>query len=334
MRDPVTDFSYPPAWVEACTEPQLLPDVGRGLAVLTSSGKVLRRGFTTGTTAAAACKAAVLSLRRSCSVVSVTLPCGIDVQVPVAAEGGRAGCRKDPGDYPSDVTAGIEICAEAEPAGEGITLIPGEGIGRFARTTPRNAKGSPAISPAPLACILRSLEGALSETGLGGVTVRVSIPEGERIAAQTLNPKMGIEGGISVLGTTGFVEPWDDHLAESAMDRIANAKEPVITTGRIGLRYARLMFPDREVVLAGSRLAEAIGSVKGDGILAGLPALILRFIQPDLLEGTGYRTVEEYSTDPRFPKVAEEILRNYRKRAPNIRVILIDRTGTVIGETK
>ncbi len=84
MKDPVTDFKYPDAWVAACRSPDLLPDVRRGLAVLTASGTVLRRGFTTGTTAAAACKAAVLSLTLdTVSEVKVTLPCGIVVGIPV-----------------------------------------------------------------------------------------------------------------------------------------------------------------------------------------------------------------------------------------------------------
>ena len=62
MRDPVNGFDYPEAWVKKCSSPDLLPLVENGLAVLTSSGSVIRRGFTTGTTAAAACKAAILSL--------------------------------------------------------------------------------------------------------------------------------------------------------------------------------------------------------------------------------------------------------------------------------
>ncbi len=77
--------------------------------------------------------------------------------------------------------------------------------------------------------------------------VFLTIPDGRRIGALTLNPKDGIEGGISVVGTTGFVEPWDDHLSETVSERISGAKNVVITTGRIGLRYSRLLFPEYEV---------------------------------------------------------------------------------------
>lgn len=332
MRDPVTDFSYPETWVQVCKTPELLRDVERGLAILTSDGTVLKRGYTTGATAAAVCKAAVISLKHPCSSVTITLPCEIPVDIPVEGNAGTAICRKYPGDYPGDVTAGLLFMAEAEAA-ETLELIPGDGIGRFVRDTPRYGKGSPAISPAPLTCIHQSLEEACNEIGLPGVRVRLSIPEGPQIALRTLNPKVGIEGGISILGTTGFVEPWDDHLGEAAISRIAESPEPVLTTGRVGLRYARLLFPGKDVVLVGSRIRESVEAVKGKGTLIGLPALILKYIQPDFLEGTGYQTVEEFSTDPGFPEKMLQTILEFGKNHPQIHVILIDRAGTIIGES-
>ena len=113
-------------------------------------------------------------------------------------------------------------------------------------------------------------------------------PTGATIAQKTLNPRMGVDGGISVLGTTGLVEPWDDHLTESTMERIAAADRPVLTTGRVGLRFSRLLFPDREVILIGGKLKDALDAARGDVILCGLPALILRHINPQILDGTGY----------------------------------------------
>ena len=339
MRDPVTDFSYPDAWVAACSTSGLLPDVERGFAVLTATGTVLRRGFSTGTTAAAACKAAVLSLKgpEPPSRVRITLPCGIaadiPVEIPAGSLPGTARCRKDAGDYPGDVTAGIVFAAEVTGSREGVELVPGDGIGRFVRDTPRYPEGSPAISPAPLACILRSIEEACEETGMTGVQVKLSIPDGKEVALRTLNPKVGIEGGISILGTTGFVEPWDDHLGESATERIAATVHPVLTTGRIGLRFARMMFPDHEVVLVGSRLRESIAAVNGSGTLIGLPGLILRFIRPEILDGTGYQTVEEFSLDRKFSGRMKEALQMFREQYPRIQVVLIDRSGSVIGES-
>lgn len=335
MRDPVTGFEYPTVWVERCQKPEKLALVGQGLAVLTSTGMVLLRGFTTGTTAAAACKAAVLS-RAGMPVrsVPVTLPCGLTVEVPAEGSLGRATAMKIPGDYPGDVTAGLLFVAEAIPTHRGILIYFGEGIGRFSRDTPRYKAGTPAVSPPALACIHLSVGEAMKAAGFHGVEVRLTIPKGEEIGKITLNPRVGVMGGISVLGTTGLVEPWDDHLTESTMDRIAAADQPVLTTGRTGLRFARLMYPDREVILIGGKIDRSVAAVKGSAILFGLPALILRYINPGILEGTGYATVEELSVSPGFPAIAQKNLAAFRKRHPAISVVLVNREGTIIGESE
>ena len=216
---------------------------------------------------------------------------------------------------------------------EGIHFLPGEGIGRFSRDTPRFRKGDPAISPAPLACILTSMEEAANQQGLCGVEVRLRIPEGPGIAKKTLNRRVGVVGGISILGTTGLVEPWDDHLEESMCERLAVAHDAVLTTGRIGLRYARLRYPDNEIVLIGSRIGEALAAVHGEVILFGLPALILRFINPDLLDGTGYATIEEFAASPGFQPVMQSSLEKFKKEYPHVRVVLVNRDGMILGET-
>jgi cobalt-precorrin-5B (C1)-methyltransferase len=333
MRDPVTGFDYPKSWQEKVTDPAGLDLVAQGFAILTASGTILRRGYTTGTTAAAACKAAILSLKQDVSQVTILLPCGLTADVPVSAQAGRASCRKYPGDYPADVTAGIEFVAEAGAAPDGLTLVPGPGIGRFVRDTPRYNKGAPAISDAPLACILASMQEALNATGCSGATVTLSIPEGARIAKKTLNPRVGVEDGISVLGSTGLVEPWDDHLEESVQARVSDVKDVVLTTGRVGLRYSRLLFPDHEIVLVGGRIKEALAAAHGRVILCGLPALILKYIEPHILDGTGYATVEELSASPAFLPVAAPVLAAYKKEHPSVKVVLVNRAGTIIGES-
>ena len=126
MKDPVTGFDYPAEWVEKCPSPDLLRLAEEGLAVLTSSGTVLRRGYTTGTTAAAACKAAILSFSGVVTSVLIKIPCGLVVSVPVFGLAGNASCKKFAGDYPDDVTAGCEFIAQAIPLTEGIRFIPGE----------------------------------------------------------------------------------------------------------------------------------------------------------------------------------------------------------------
>lgn len=334
MHDPVTGFEYPVAWVERCHDRKKLALVEAGLAVLTSSGLILMRGFTTGTTAAAACKAAVLSRAGTpVTSVSIALPCGLTASVAVEGSGGRATARKTPGDYPGDVTAGLTFVAEAVPKPRGIVISFGEGVGRFARDTPRYRAGSPAVSPPALAAIHVAVEEALRESGFKGVEVHLTIPQGREIGQITLNPRIGVEGGISILGTTGLVEPWDDHLTESTLDRIAESEHPVLTTGRVGLRFARLMFPDHDVILIGGKIERSLNAVHGKAILFGLPALILRYINPQVLEGTGAGTVEELSVTPEFPAIVEKNLAAFARRYPNIRVVLVSREGQVIGES-
>ncbi len=333
MKDPVTGFFYPANWLEKVSDPAGLDLVAKGFAVLTASGTILRRGYTTGTTAAATCKGAILSREQDVSQVRIHLPCGLVTDVPVTAHAGHASCRKFAGDYPSDVTAGIEFVADAVIAADGLSLIPGPGIGHFSRDTPRYKKGAPAISDAPLACILASMQEALDTTGLSGATVTLSIPDGAYIAQKTLNPRVGVIGGLSVLGSTGLVEPWDDHLEESVEARVKGAKNVVLTTGRVGLRYSRLLFPDHEIVLVGGRIKEALSAARSEVILCGLPALILKYIEPHILDGTGYATVEELSASPVFLPVATTVLAAYKKECPFVKVVLVNRNGKIIAES-
>jgi cobalt-precorrin-5B (C1)-methyltransferase len=334
MRDPVTGFVYPDAWVELCEDEYRLHLAEEGLAVLTSSGTVLIRGYTTGTTAAAACMAAVLTLDGPPALsVPITVPCGLTVDVPVEAEGGKATARKFAGDYPDDVTAGIEFVAVVLPAAEGIHIHFGEGIGRFSRDTPRYKMNAPAVSPPALACIMESVREAMETVSLPGVRIELSIPEGRVVGEKTLNPRVGVLGGISVLGSTGLVEPWDDHLTESSLDRIGATRHPVLTTGRIGLRFARLRFPEDEVILIGGKIGESLAAVHGEALLFGLPALILRYIRPSILDGTGYGTVEELAVSPSFVPIVKETLAEFSGHNPGIKVILIDREGNTIGES-
>ena len=140
-------------------------------------------------------------------------------------------------------------------------------------------------------------------------------------------------GGISVLGTTGLVEPWDDHLEEGVLDRVGRAEKVVLTTGRLGLRYSRLFFPEHEVVLVGNRIESALERAGGDVVLCGLPGLILKFMNPLVLEDTGCVTVEELSHTPQWKAVARHELEAFRERYPRVRVVIVSRDGRIIGES-
>lgn len=332
MKDPITQFTYPSGWIDACHDPGGLEAVARGLAVLCSSGKVLYRGYTTGTTAAAACKAAVLSLRSPVDEVTINLPSGIAVEVEVQGRDGKGVCHKYSGDYPEDVTAGCEMVAAARPS-TCVRVVAGKGIGRFVRDTPRYPLGAPAISPSARELMLRSIQEALDKIEERGATIELMVMGGEEIARRTLNPKVGVEGGISILGTTGLVEPWDDHLEESNLERVSRSSRVVLTTGRRGLYHSRRLFPDHEAVLVGVHMDAAIKAARGEVVLCGLPALILKFLDPDILTGSGYRTVDELRSSPEWEGRLAIALAKGKERYPLVRSVIVDREGNVLADS-
>jgi cobalt-precorrin-5B (C1)-methyltransferase len=173
----------------------------------------LRRGWTTGTCAAAACRAAYQALLTGefPDPVPVLLPGGARPSFALAftetAPGvARAGVVKDAGDDP-DVTHGALVVAtvRAGQPGTGIVFRAGEGVGTVTRPGLPLPVGEPAINPVPRT-IIRT---AIAEVGgSGDVVVEISIPNGEKIAQRTLNARLGIVGGLSILGTTGIVVPF------------------------------------------------------------------------------------------------------------------------------
>lgn len=177
----------------------------------------LRRGWTTGACAAAAARAAYEALLTGCfpDPVTIQLPSGAKVGFALAAEernadSASAGVIKDAGDDP-DVTHGVLVCARvrAGPAGSGIRLQAGEGVGTVTRPGLPVPPGEPAINPVPRRMIGEAIKEAAALFGGGhDVVVEISIPGGEAIAHKTLNPRLGIVGGLSVLGTTGIVVPY------------------------------------------------------------------------------------------------------------------------------
>ncbi|WOF15833.1 cobalt-precorrin-5B (C(1))-methyltransferase [Methanoplanus sp. FWC-SCC4] len=334
MKDPVTGYDYPPSWVNACKNEESLQLVSLGLAVLMSDGNILRRGFTTGTTAAAACKSAVLSLKEPVSSVKIKLPCDLAFDVKATGIDGLGRAWKYSGDYRNDITSNLLFEAKAEISKAGIEIIAGGGIGRFERDTPRYKKGNPAISKTSMSSIKNAVKEAAEEIGIEGVKVFLTVPLGESVGKKTLNPQVGVLGGISVLGSTGLVEPWDDHLTESAIERIKGSQRVVLTTGRVGLRYSRIMFPEHEVILVGKYLEKAIDVASGEIIVCGLPALILKFIKPDILEGKGFKTVEEMSMSSEWQNIVYDVLLDYKKEKSYVRVILVNRDGDIVGDSK
>jgi cobalt-precorrin-5B (C1)-methyltransferase len=177
----------------------------------------LRKGWTTGTCAAAAARAAYEALLTGTfpETVSVTLPGGARPSFALAFEElgedfARAGIIKDAGDDP-DVTHGALIIALVShaPPGSGVAFRAGEGVGTVTRAGLSLPPEEPAINPVPRQMIKTAIGEAADLCGAAGdVIVEISIPGGEEIAKQTLNARLGIVGGLSILGTTGIVVPF------------------------------------------------------------------------------------------------------------------------------
>ncbi len=177
----------------------------------------LRTGFTTGTSAAAASKAALLAAmaQEGVGAVSVTLPKGGSVRIPVAScrfGPGSARCSviKDGGDDP-DVTHGAEIVADLELNGAAseIQIDGGEGVGTVTKPGLGLEIGKPAINPVPRRMIDENLRDAAGDAlASRGIRVVISVPRGRELGPKTDNPRIGILGGISILGTSGIVIPF------------------------------------------------------------------------------------------------------------------------------
>lgn len=178
--------------------------------------KLLRYGYTTGTCAAAASKAAAAMLfeKELMTSVSITTPNGtdlvIDVLNPQFSEN-IASCsiEKDSGDDP-DITNGTLVKAEVSliPDGDDIVIEGGKGVGKVTKPGLDQPVGEYAINSVPRKMIKESLNELAKENNYsGGFHVVISVPEGEILAKKTFNPDLGIVGGISILGTTGIVEP-------------------------------------------------------------------------------------------------------------------------------
>ncbi|MGJ3263122.1 MAG: cobalt-precorrin-5B (C(1))-methyltransferase [Salinarimonas sp.] len=208
MSDPSRETGEPPAASPSD------PDVALGAA----PAGPLRRGWTTGACATAAARAAFVALRTGAfpDPVEIVLPNGQRPAFALArhetGEGvATAGVIKDAGDDP-DVTHGVEVrvCLRPGLPGSGVAFRAGAGVGTVTRAGLPIPPGEPAINPMPRQMIRGNLAEAAAALGEGppDVVVEIAIPGGETIALKTLNPRLGVIGGLSVLGTTGIVVPY------------------------------------------------------------------------------------------------------------------------------
>jgi len=245
----------------------------------------LRSGYTTGSCATAAVYAALVWVLEGTqqSTVTIRLPDGTPVGFSPEAcsrEGRSARCciRKDAGDDP-DVTNGMLVCAEVEldmslPDGT-VVFLRGEGVGVVTLPGLGIEVGGPAINPVPREMISSAARELLeSHKVQGGVRVTVSVPGGEEVARKTLNARVGVIGGISIIGTSGRVIPYSEEAFVQSIARMisvaagSGAKELVVTAGIRSENALRPFFaglPDTAFIHYGNRIGSALELISREG---------------------------------------------------------------------
>ncbi len=221
---------------------------------ITKDGKRLRMGYTTGSCAAAAAKAAawMLLTGRRKERISLQTPKGIALNLEVldiVMGKDRVSCaiQKDSGDDP-DITKGTRIYAAVSLSNtSGIAIDGGKGIGTVTKRGLDQPVGSAAINSVPRRMIRDNLEEVCRMCDYhGGLSVMISAPEGEALAQKTFNPRLGIVGGISILGTTGIVEPMSEKAlvdtirVELRQRKASGADYVLLTPGNYGTEFIRM----------------------------------------------------------------------------------------------
>jgi cobalt-precorrin-5B (C1)-methyltransferase len=217
------------------------------------NGKKLRTGYTTGSSAAAAAKAAVWMLihQEPLKQVSIDTPKGwkltLDIKdFLISSDEVKCCVVKDAGDDP-DITDGLEIWAKAIPITSlELKIIGGKGVGNVTRSGLSVSPGNPAINPVPMEMIRKEVQTVLNKDM--GAEIEISIPQGEEIAKKTFNPKLGIVDGLSILGTSGIVEPMsedaikDTIALELKVHRKAGNDTIVLVPGNYGEKFLKKQF--------------------------------------------------------------------------------------------
>ena len=282
MIDPVSGKEYADeliktaAMINGISYEALVEEIKKGRVILFDDGKILKRGYTTGTCAVAASKAATLLLTgKEVKSVEIITSIGVKAEIEVNSmdeENWVACVRVDSGDYEGDTFNGMLICAKATHsnvfsirAGKGIGIIKKEGLGKV---------GAPDIYPH----ILKNIEENVKEM-LSNVEIEIFVPEGEEIAKNTVLPMLGIEGGIPIFGATGFVEPYTDDGYKHVIEFLVADKKDIIgvSTGEKSKRIAveKLNFPEDKIVVAGNFVCYAIEKSKAKKkVIFTMPAKI------------------------------------------------------------
>ncbi|MGI6014530.1 MAG: cobalt-precorrin-5B (C(1))-methyltransferase CbiD [Oscillospiraceae bacterium] len=247
-----------------------------------TGGRRLRCGYTTGTCAALAAAGAVCLLLTGTApeTVQLTTPKGLTVQVPLQAcqlKDGVARCavQKDGGDD-VDSTAGLLIVAEVSRTEQpGVQIDGGKGVGRVTKPGLDQPVGAAAINRVPREMIRQQVETICEHLEYaGGIAVCIQVPDGERAAKKTFNPALGVQGGISILGTSGIVEPMSvqaliDTIALELRQTAAQGKRDLILTpgnyGREFLQSQGWYLSDIPIVTCSNFIGDALDQAAVQG---------------------------------------------------------------------
>ena len=251
--------------------------------------KKLAWGYTTGTCAQAATKAAMQMLftGEQADHIQVGLPNGemltlelYDIKIAYAAQEDRlpssvsCAVKKDSGDDP-DITDGVLVYSKVQRTkGRERVLRGGQGIGQVTKPGLEQPIGSPAINQVPRKMILQEVGEACEEAGYsGGIEVEISIPDGERLARKTFNPRLGITGGLSILGTSGRVEPMSEQALidtirlEIQVRMAGGSRHLVIAPGNYGLTFLRDAYgiEERAVIKCSNYIGQTLDMASEQG---------------------------------------------------------------------
>jgi cobalt-precorrin-5B (C1)-methyltransferase len=202
----------------------------------------LHSGLTTGTCATAAAIAATIRLMKGemPEEVAVLLPDGETIMVAVGYGDDYAYCIKEAGDDP-DVTNGIEVRAKVQ-TNDHFEIVGGEGVGRFTLPGFDFPPGEAAINKAPREMMRQNIQ--------ENVRITISVPDGEEIARRTFNPRLGIEGGISIIGVSGIVKPFSEEAFIDSIHKCmevakaSGSERVVINSGGKSERFVKTLYPD------------------------------------------------------------------------------------------
>ncbi|MEB3102069.1 cobalt-precorrin-5B (C(1))-methyltransferase [Ferviditalea candida] len=273
--------------------------------------KPMKHGFTTGACATAAAKGAVTMLisQQSVHEAEVWLPAGFAhtfelIECEFTRDMAQCATIKDAGDDP-DATHKAKIVAAAFwKDGIGIELDGGVGVGRVTKPGLPVKVGEAAINPVPRRMVVKAVEAVLEEHEIRrGVKVVISVPDGEEIAKKTLNARLGIVGGISILGTRGIVVPFSTAAYKASViqalqvAKASGCKHVVLTTGGSSEKYAMCMYPD---------LSEEAFIQMGDFVGFTLQHA----------KRLGMETISLVGMMGKFSKVAQGIMMVHSKSAP------------------